>query len=138
MIIFIQESSNILTSAKLNAKGLRWIAVLANFKFRIHYCNRAKNKDADYLLRHTIAETEQMESRHHSINEPNNIRLASTSIIKIHIPSINVDKYVLQLQNSEDITSITSTQLIDSRQQDISITAACQFVQLKIKSICKT
>ena len=97
MIIFIQESSNILTSAKLNAKGLRWIAVLANFKFRIHYCNRAKNKDADYLLRHTIAETEQMESRHHSINEPNNIRLVPTSIIKIHIPSINVDKYVLQL-----------------------------------------
>lgn len=138
MIIFIQESSNILTSAKLNAKGLRWIAVLANFKFRIHYCNRAKNKDADYLLRHTIAETELMESRHHSINEPNNIRLVSTSIIKIHIPSINVDKYVLQLQNSEDSTSITSTQLIDSRQQDISITATCQFVQLKIKSICKT
>ena len=138
MIIFIQESSNILTSAKLNAKGLRWIAALANFKFRIHYCNRAKNKDANYLLRHTIAETEQMESRHHSINEPNNIRLVPTSIIKIHIPSINVDKYVLQLQNSEDITSITSTQLIDSRQQDISITATCQFVQLKIKSICKT
>ena len=138
MIIFIQESSNILTSAKLNAKGLRWIAALANFKFRIHYCNRAKNKDANYLLRHTIAETEQKESRHHSINEPNNIRLVPTSIIKIHIPSINVDKYVLQLQNSEDITSITSTQLIDSRQQDISITAACQFVQLKIKSICKT
>ena len=44
-----------------------------------------------------------MESRHHSINEPNNIRLVSTSIIKIHIPSINVDKYVLQLQNSESV-----------------------------------
>ena len=35
----------ILTLAKLNATGLRWVAELANFKFRIHYRSGTKNKD---------------------------------------------------------------------------------------------
>ena len=45
----------VLTTAKLNATGLRWVTELANFKFKIHYCSGAKSKDADYLSRHPKA-----------------------------------------------------------------------------------
>ena len=56
---------------------------------------------------------------------------SSTSII--HLPSVNVDINVIQLPNSDDITSITNTQLIDLQQQDTSIKPVYQFVHLNIK-----
>ena len=51
----------------MNATGLGWVTELVSFKFRSHYRSGAKNKDADYLLRHPIAEIEQLESENHSI-----------------------------------------------------------------------
>ena len=122
----------VLSTAKLNATGLRWVAELANFKFRIHYRSGAKNKDADYLSRHLIAEIEQLESENHSIIDSDNIRLVSSSINTTHPSSINVDINVLQLPNSDNITPITKTQLINSQQQDTSIKAVYQFVQLNL------
>ena len=124
----------VLTTAKLNATSLRWVAEVANLKLRIHYRSGAKNKDADYLSRHPIAEIEQLESENHIIIDSDNIRLVSNSINTTHPPSINVDINVLQLPNSDDITSITKTQLIDSQQQDTSIKPVYQFVQFNIKT----
>ena len=40
---------------------------------------------------------------------------------------------ILQFPNSDDMTSITKTQLLDSQQQDTSIKPVYQFVQLNIK-----
>ena len=124
----------LLTTAKLNATGLRWVAELADFKFRIHYRSGAKNKDADYLSRHLIAEIEQLESENHSIIDSDNIRLVSSNINATHPPSINVDIDVLHLPNSDDITPITKTQLIDYQQQDTSIKPVYQLVQLNMKT----
>ena len=56
-----------------------------------------------------------------------NIRLVSIRINTTHPPSINVDINVLQLPNSDDITSITKMQLISSEQQDTSIKPVYQF-----------
>ena len=56
-----------------------------------------------------------------------NIRLVSISINTTHPPSINVEINVLQLPNSDDITSITKMQLIGSEQQDTSIKPVYQF-----------
>ena len=123
----------VLTTVKLNVTGLRWVAEIANFKFRIHYLSGAKNKDADYLSRHPIAKNEQLESENHNIIDSDNIRHVSSSINTTHLPSINVDINVLQLPNSDDVTPITKTQLIDSQQQDTSIKPVYQFVQLNIK-----
>ena len=39
----------ILTTAKLNATGQRWIANLANYNFKIHYQSGKSNIDADAL-----------------------------------------------------------------------------------------
>ena len=41
----------ILTSAKLDATGQRWVASLANYKFEIHYKPGKNNNDADALSR---------------------------------------------------------------------------------------
>lgn len=40
-----------LTSAKLNATGHRWVAQLADFNFTIKYCPGKSNADADGLSR---------------------------------------------------------------------------------------
>ena len=40
-----------LTTAKLDAMGHRWIASLANFNFHIHYKSRKSNVEADVLSR---------------------------------------------------------------------------------------
>ena len=41
----------VLTTAKLDATGQRWIASLANYNFRIHYRSGRSNTDADALSR---------------------------------------------------------------------------------------
>ena len=73
-------------------------------------------KDADSLLMHPIAEIEQLELENHSLIDSGNIRLVPSSISTIHLPSINVDMNVSQLPNTDDITSITKTQLTNSQQ----------------------
>ena len=37
-----------LTTANINATGLSWVAELANYKFKIHYHRRIKNKKLDW------------------------------------------------------------------------------------------
>ena len=96
-----------LTSAKLNATGLRWVAELANFKFKIHYRSGNKNKDADYLSRHPISEIEQLQLEDHSAMDSDNIRLVSNNIQKHH-PSASLDINVLQLQTSDEVTALSN------------------------------
>ncbi len=45
----------VLTTARLNATGLRWVSELANFNFKIKYRQGRTHIDADYLSRHPIA-----------------------------------------------------------------------------------
>lgn len=44
----------ILTTAKLNATGHRWVAELADFNFTIRYPPGKRNTDADVLFPHAI------------------------------------------------------------------------------------
>ena len=46
----------VLTTARLNATGLRWVSDLANFHFSIRYRQGKAHIDADYLSRHPIDE----------------------------------------------------------------------------------
>ena len=72
-----------MTTAKLNATGLRWVANLSNFKFKIHYRSGIKNKNADYLSRHTLHETEQLQRDSDMVINSDNIRLCN-SITSAH------------------------------------------------------
>ena len=57
----------VLSSAKLNATGLRWVSQLANYKFEIKYRPGKKHIDADFLSRHPLSDFK------HRINGDNNI-----------------------------------------------------------------
>ena len=52
----------VLSSAKLNATGLRWIGDLADFNFTIHYRPGKANIDADTLSRMALDDIAYMES----------------------------------------------------------------------------
>ena len=51
----------VLSSAKLNTTGLRWIGDLADFNFTIHYRPGKANIDADTLLRMALDDIAYME-----------------------------------------------------------------------------
>ena len=44
----------VLTTAKLNAVGMRWVNELADYQFKIHYRRGKENIDADYLSRRSM------------------------------------------------------------------------------------
>ena len=50
----------VLTTAKLNSTGLRWVAELANYNFSIKYRKGKKHIDADFLSRNPIEEFEDL------------------------------------------------------------------------------
>ena len=49
----------ILTTAKLDATGQRWVASLSDYNFTIKYRSGSKNADADGLSRRQEGETEK-------------------------------------------------------------------------------
>ena len=116
----------VLTSAQLNATDFRWVAELANFKFKIHYRSGNKNKDADYLSRHPISEIEQLQLEYHST-------IDSDNSIQKHHPSVSLDINVLQLQTSDEVTAFSNKLLIDCQQQDNDIKPVYRFIQLNMK-----
>ena len=52
----------ILTSAKLNATGQRWVNQLANYNFSIKYRAGKTHVDADYMSRHPIDDLKRVEA----------------------------------------------------------------------------
>jgi len=52
----------VLSSAKLNATGLRWVGELSDFNFTIHYRPGKTNIDADTLSRMPLDDTAHMET----------------------------------------------------------------------------
>ena len=53
----------VLTSAKLNATGQRWVNQLANFNFSIKYHAGKTHVDADYMSRHPLDELKAVEAK---------------------------------------------------------------------------
>ena len=51
----------ILTSAKLNTTGLRWVSELANYDFSIRYRKGKRHGDADFLSRNPVDEFEELQ-----------------------------------------------------------------------------
>ena len=59
----------ILTSAKLNATGLRWVNELADFNFEIRYRPGKLNADADTLSRIPVSFEDYMQSCSEVVNQ---------------------------------------------------------------------
>ena len=52
--------TNVMTTAKLNACGLRWSAQLANYQFTIRFRSGKTNIDADFLSRNPTEEFQKI------------------------------------------------------------------------------
>ena len=50
----------VLTTAKLDATGHRWVASVANYNFHLHYHSRRSNVEADALSRINWSKNDQM------------------------------------------------------------------------------
>ena len=120
-----------MTTAKLNATGLRIVADLANFKFKIHYRSGIKNKNADYLSRHPLHEIEQLQKDSDMVINSDNISLCN-SITSTHNNS-HIDINVLHLNSVDNITSVRTEQLIESQLNDDYMKSVYQFIKTKTK-----
>ena len=113
----------ILTSAKLNATGLRWVARLADYNFSIKYRAGKKHIDADYLSRHPITDFEKHVDACDKVLEGDDIRLvlkdASRNVSNPSSPLIDVN--LLTLQGQTDVASVkplTTEELIKAQRDD--------------------
>ena len=70
----------ILTAAKLNATGLRWISELANYQFSLSYRSGKKHLDADFLSRNPIDEVVKIEGEVDTVVNIDDVNLIFTSV----------------------------------------------------------
>ena len=121
----------VLTTAKLNVTGLRWVADLANFKFKIYYRSGIKSKNADYLFRHLLHEIEQFQKDSDMVINSDNISLCN-SITSAYNNS-HIDINVLQLNSVDNITSVRTEEVIESQVNDDCIEPVYQSITIKTK-----
>ena len=76
----------VLTSAKLNATGMRWVNLLADYHFSIKYRSGKKHVDADYLSRHPIDEIKGLESECDIALGRDDVKLAFSGASKTECP----------------------------------------------------
>ena len=72
----------VLTTAKLNSTGLRWIADLANYQFSIHYRSGKKHLDADYLSKNVIDDFIELKGSADTTVEVEDINVVLTSAFR--------------------------------------------------------
>ena len=116
----------VLTSAKLNASGLRWVAELANFQFTIKYRPGKKNQDADYLSRNAITIDDMIKQNTCKIN-PDSISTI-TSAIQTPIYNHNVSVSQLQLSTPDPIIPVNMEEIIQNQVNDAVVGPVYQAV----------
>ena len=91
----------ILTSAKLNASGLRWVAELANYRFSIRYRAGRRHVDADYLSRHTVDDFQKLKKSTNKV-----VGVEDTGMLMVNayrkerlVEHIDVESVELQSEN---------------------------------------
>ena len=122
----------VLTTAKLNATGLKWVDDLADFKFKIHYHSGIKNKNVDCLSRHPLHKIEQLQKDSDMVINSDNISLCSLGT-STHNNS-HIDINVLQLNSVDKITLVRTEQLTESQLNGDYIKPVYQFVNLVNKN----
>lgn len=84
----------ILTTAKFNAAGHRWLAALSKFNFSVQYRPGKSNTDADALSHNVFSNEEEQEGR----------KEMPPSGIKALCKTVNIQKCIEQLYISEFIS----------------------------------
>jgi len=126
--------SYVLSSAKLNATGMRWIAELADFNFVIKYRSGKENIDADYLSRAPI--TEYIKSCN-SVIDQSSIHTLFLEKQSSNLPHVNINVNAVEyLDTPSNFHNIEDAKLSLRQQTDSIISPIYNSVssESKIKS----
>ena len=113
----------VLTTAKLNATGMRWVAELADYNFRIHYKPGPTNVDCDYLSRRPTSIAEYKDLCTESVD----LKAMSAVVSGVSKPgevlagAISVDNLVFEGEGGQ--MSVSLSMLIKADQRADSIIA---------------
>ena len=83
----------VLTTARLKATGLRWIAELANFRFKIRYRGGKQHVDADYLSRHP-ADFERLDEESNVVLQPGDVDIVLSAASRRKAAVNSLETYV--------------------------------------------
>ena len=122
----------ILSTAKLNATGYRWIAELADFNFKIRYRPGTSNGDADALSRLPLHYQElcSNETSSDTIDAIiNGIRVRSSGD-STWIAAVNANNNAKSPTTcSDEVTCLRETDILDAQLQDPAISRLLKFKQ---------
>ena len=113
--------SYVLTSAKLNATGLRWVSELSNYNFKIKYRPGKKSQDCDYLSRYPV------ENDFENFTEETNLEHVSTFVnsisyednwLTVTAKDPEILETYLQLEPKKDVIKITCENLKKEQMND--------------------
>ena len=108
----------ILTTAKLNAVGLRWVAELADFNFSLKYRPGKMNKDADGLSRNPVSIGECEKWCTKEINSEN-VKILMTSSKEIACSGISIKE--LEWVGKTSVQQIENVDLIGKQKGDLVV-----------------
>ena len=127
----------VLTSAKLNATGLRWVADLAEFNFTIKYRPGKENVDSDCLSRKPLELSELKKKCTESV-EPSSVAAVMGNAIYVAGGKVtqvcHVDVSVCELSVSdEEVMHVGEEELIKEQESDDIIGPVIQYVVSGVK-----
>ena len=108
----------VLTTAKLNAVGLRWVNELADYNFTIHYKPGKNNVDADYLSRRPLDIEELRASCTESV-DPQSMNAVMSGVKEAeHVVSAAIRVENLELKADAEVVPISREKLKSEQMND--------------------
>ena len=126
----------VLSTAKLNSTGLRWIAELANFKFSIRYRSGKKHTDADFLSRNIVSDVAMLNKVAKKLVKSDDVVLVMTAAFRkkdvveyVKMESVEVEKSDLKKIDQEELKDAQKdedviAEVYEMVEQGVEITAA--------------
>ena len=132
----------VLSSAKLDACGQRWVADLANFNFTLHYKRGMNNVEVDALSRiqwpDILTEAEQSQYDHLPASAMQAILLESSDHSPL-IESFAINQQVIPLEcYVPNQPGMTSNDWLTEQQKDINITKIISLLQKNLLKFRKS
>ena len=109
----------VLTTAKLNAVGLRWVNELSNYNFTIKYRRGKENVDADYLSRRPMDIAEFRKRCNHTIDKKAFVSSWKKDEDMVVSHGVSVDK--LSLEPDTEVLRVSKEELKEKQLEDIVI-----------------